>query len=214
MIGIKKYSVAAMLASSMALSGCTNVMNDTNSHKGHDAMSSSVSHDVPLFAQANQKMMMDMHATELTGDVDYDFVKGMIPHHQGAIDMATQLLASAQVSDKLKPLAVDIVAAQSSEITFMQDWLVSYGEARPSADAEQIKAAYAAINATMMADMHGLSASGDVNRDFIDGMIPHHEAAVAMAKALLQFSRDPALIKMAQTVISEQTREINVMRQY
>ena len=214
MLGIKKYSVAAMLASSMALSGCTNVMNDTNPHKGHDAMSSSVSRDVPLFAQANQKMMMDMHATELTGDVDYDFVKGMIPHHQGAIDMATQLLASAQVSDKLKPLAEDVVAAQSSEIAFMQDWLVSYGEARPSADAEQIKAAYAAINATMMADMHGLSASGDVNRDFIDGMIPHHEAAVAMAKVLLQFSRDPALIKMAQTVISEQTREINVMRQY
>lgn len=214
MIGLKKYSVAAMLASSMALSGCTNVMNDTNPHKGHDVMSSSVSRDVPLFAQANQKMMMDMHATELTGDVDYDFVKGMIPHHQGAIDMATQLLASAQMSDKLKPLAEDVVAAQSSEIAFMQDWLVSYGEARPSADAEQIKAAYAAINATMMADMHGLSASGDVNRDFIDGMIPHHEAAVAMAKVLLQFSRDPALIKMAQTVISEQTREINVMRQY
>jgi uncharacterized protein (DUF305 family) len=214
MIFIKKYSVAAMLVSSIALSGCTNVMDDTNPHKEHDAMSSSVSSDVPLFAQANQKMMMDMHATELTGDVDYDFVKGMIPHHQGAIDMATQLLASAEISDKLKPLAVDIVAAQSSEIAFMRDWLVSYGEARPSADAEQIKAAYAAINSTMMAEMHGLSASGDVNRDFIDGMIPHHEAAVAMAKVLLQFSRDPALIKMAQTVISEQTREINVMRQY
>lgn len=214
MIGIKKYSVAAMLASSIALSGCTNVVNDTTPHKGHDAMSSSVSRDVPLFVQSNQKMMMDMHATELTGDVDYDFVKGMIPHHQGAIDMATQLLASAQMSDKLKPLAEDVVAAQSSEIAFMQDWLVSYGEARPSAEAEQIKAAYAAINATMMAEMHGLSASGDVNRDFIDGMIPHHEAAVAMAKVLLQFSRDPALIKMAQMVISEQTREINVMRQY
>ncbi|GGN36650.1 MULTISPECIES: DUF305 domain-containing protein [Marinomonas] len=205
----KYFSASVLLMMSLVLAGCTflSPANDTD-HPIHH------SEHVSQFTQSNQHMMMQMHSTELTGDVDYDFVTGMVPHHQGAIDMATQLLASAQVSDKLKPLAEDVVAAQSSEIAFMQDWLVSYGEARPSADAEQIKAAYAAINATMMADMHGLSASGDVNRDFIDGMIPHHEAAVAMAKVLLQFSRDPALIKMAQTVISEQTREINVMRQY
>jgi uncharacterized protein (DUF305 family) len=206
----KYFSAAAMLTMSLALAGCT--ASSSTDDMDHHQMDHS--EHASQFMQGNQQMMMDMHSTELTGDVDYDFVVGMIPHHQGAIDMATQLLASAQISDKLKPLAEDVVAAQSSEIAFMQDWLASYGEARPSSDAEQIKAAYAAINATMMADMHGLSASGDVNRDFIDGMIPHHEAAVAMAKVLLQFSRDPALIKMAQTVISEQTREINVMRQY
>ncbi|PYF79565.1 uncharacterized protein (DUF305 family) [Marinomonas alcarazii] len=206
----KYFSAAAILIMSSAIAGCvTSSLTDDMDHHQMDH-----SEHASQFMQGNQKMMKDMHATELTGDVDYDFVVGMIPHHQGAIDMATQLLASADVSDKLKPLAVDIVAAQSSEIMFMRDWLASYGEARPSADAEQIKAAYAAINAKMMADMHQLLASGDVNRDFVAGMIPHHEAAVAMAKVLLEFSRDPALIKMAQAVIRDQNREIAFMQQY
>jgi uncharacterized protein (DUF305 family) len=205
----KYFSASVLLMMSLVLAGCTfsSPEKDTD-HPIHH------SEHVSQFTQSNQHMMMQMHSTELTGDVDYDFVTGMIPHHQGAIDMATQLLASAQVSDKLKPLAVDIVAAQSSEIAFMQDWLASYGEAKPSVDAAQIKAAYAEINATMMADMHALLASGDVNRDFVDGMIPHHEAAVAMARVLLQFSRDSALIEMAEAVIRDQNREITLMQEY
>ena len=206
----KYFSAAAMLTMSLVLAGCT--VSSSTDDMDHHQMDHS--EHASQFMQGNQQMMMDMHSTELTGDVDYDFVVGMIPHHQGAIDMATQLLASAQVSDKLKPLAVDIVAAQSSEIAFMRDWLASHGTARPSADAEKIKAAYEAINAKMMLDMNQLSASGDVNRDFVAGMIPHHEAAVAMAKVLLEFSRDPALIKMAKAVISDQNREIAFMQQY
>jgi uncharacterized protein (DUF305 family) len=206
----KYFSAAAMLTVSLAIAGCT--ASSSTDDMDHHQMDHS--EHASQFMQGNQQMMMDMHSTELTGDVNYDFVVGMIPHHQGAIDMATQLLASAQISDKLKPLAVNIVAAQSSEIAFMRDWLASHGKARPSADAEKIKAAYAAINAKMILDMNQLSASGDVNRDFVAGMIPHHEAAVAMANVLLEFSHDPALIKMAKAVISDQNREIAFMQQY
>ncbi|NLQ18518.1 DUF305 domain-containing protein [Marinomonas sp. M1K-6] len=213
MILIKKYLVAAVLISSVALSACSTATDPTDPHEGHHAMPSPASRDASLFTQANQQMMMDMHATELTGDVDYDFVMGMIPHHQGAIDMAAQLLESDKVADVLRPLAEDIIAAQLNEISFMKAWLASYGAARPSDNAEQIIAAYSAINAQMMSDM-SLATSGDVNRDFVNGMIPHHEAAVAMAKVLLQFSHDPALIKMANAVIREQAREIELMQQY
>lgn len=222
----KKCALASLFSVTLVVAGCSLPSHeDMDEHASHQGKASHQSHqghhaaqhghmDKSVFNDANQTMMMDMHAIALTGDVDYDFVVGMIPHHQGAIDMAEQLLASAQLSDALRPLAQDIIAAQSTEIAFMNSWLANYGDPRPSANAEQIIAAYDAVNAQMMSDMNHLASSGDVNRDFVEGMIPHHEAAVSMAEVLLQFSSDPVLRKMAEAVISEQTREISLMQAY
>ncbi|OIP15116.1 MAG: hypothetical protein AUK51_14785 [Comamonadaceae bacterium CG2_30_59_20] len=73
------------------------------------------------YAQANAKMHQDM-AVPLTGDADVDFLAGMIPHHQGAVDMAEVVLKYGK-DPKVKKLAQDIVAAQKKEIAIMQAWL-------------------------------------------------------------------------------------------
>lgn len=54
--------------------------------------------------------------------------------------------------------------------------------------------------------------SGDPDRDFAAMMIPHHQGAIDMAKAQLQFGRDPVLRRLAQGIIVEQQQEIEVMR--
>ncbi len=61
-------------------------------------------------------------AIAYTGDADVDFVKGMIPHHQGAVEMAKVVLQYGK-DPKLKQLARDIIRAQDKEIAFMQRWL-------------------------------------------------------------------------------------------
>ncbi|PJB45833.1 MAG: hypothetical protein CO105_03075 [Comamonadaceae bacterium CG_4_9_14_3_um_filter_60_33] len=66
-------------------------------------------------------MHQDM-AVPLTGDADVDFLAGMIPHHQGAVDMAEVVLKYGK-DPKVKKLAQDIVAAQKKEIAIMQAWL-------------------------------------------------------------------------------------------
>lgn len=73
------------------------------------------------FEAANMKMHKDM-SMEFTGDADVDFMKGMIPHHQGAIDMANVLLKYGK-DPATRKLAEDIVKAQESEIAMMKDWL-------------------------------------------------------------------------------------------
>lgn len=67
---------------------------------------------------AMSRMMADM-AVKPTGDVDLDFVAMMIPHHQGAIDMARAMLRYGR-NAQLKLLAQHIVTQQTKEIAFMR----------------------------------------------------------------------------------------------
>lgn len=78
------------------------------------------------FRAANDKMHKDM-AIQFSGDADVDFIKGMIPHHQGAIDMAKVVLAHGKDPETRK-LAEEIIAAQEKEIAFMREWLKKKGK--------------------------------------------------------------------------------------
>ena len=53
--------------------------------------------------------------------------------------------------------------------------------------------------------------SGNPDRDFAAMMIPHHQGAIDMAKAELQYGQDPVLRRLAQGIIVEQQQEIQVM---
>lgn len=65
-----------------------------------------------------------------TGDAfDKAFIEGMIPHHQGAIDMARAALQSAK-HDEIKRMARDIISAQQEEIDMMKQWQKDWGYAR------------------------------------------------------------------------------------
>ena len=74
----------------------------------------------PMMA-AMDKMSRDMAAAPVTGDADRDFTAMMIPHHQGAIDMARYELANGK-DPAMRKLARDIVAAQEKEIAAMKGW--------------------------------------------------------------------------------------------
>lgn len=79
------------------------------------------------YKDANAKMHGSM-AINYSGDADVDFVRGMIPHHQGAIDMARVLLAHGKDAE-LQKLGNDIIAAQTKEIAQMQAWLAAHDKA-------------------------------------------------------------------------------------
>jgi hypothetical protein len=76
-------------------------------------------------SQAFNGIMARMHqdmAITYTGKADVDFVKGMIPHHQAAVDMAKTELAFGK-DPEIRKLAEDVVKAQEAEIASMEDWL-------------------------------------------------------------------------------------------
>lgn len=76
---------------------------------------------VRAFEDVNARMHEGM-AIDYTGDADIDFARAMIPHHQGAIDMARVVLEYGTDAE-IRQLAEEIIAAQESEIAFLEEWL-------------------------------------------------------------------------------------------
>ncbi len=76
------------------------------------------------YLAAHDAMMEAMHV-ELTGDPDRDFVIMMIPHHQGAVDMAEVVLQYG-TDPEIRAMAEAIIAAQEAEIAQFEAWLAAH----------------------------------------------------------------------------------------
>jgi uncharacterized protein (DUF305 family) len=80
--------------------------------------------EAKAFQDANRQMM-DKMPKEVTGDADRDFAANMLPHHQGAVDMAKIELQYGK-DPTLRKMANDIIKSQNEEIATLQKWQGSH----------------------------------------------------------------------------------------
>ena len=67
---------------------------------------------------------------------------------------------------------------------------------------------------TKMDQGMAITYSGDADKDFVAGMIPHHRGAIDMAKVELQYGKDPQLRKLARDIVAAQQKEIAFMQSW
>lgn len=160
------------------------------------------------FMGAMENMNHKMMSIQMTGDPDYDFAAMMVPHHQGAIDMAQIELTSG--SDKeIIQMANQIVDEQQKEIANLNKWL---GSNSPATSNDSFKKEMQQEMESMMNIK--MTMTGNTDKDFLLMMIPHHQSGVNMAKLQVKYGKNAELEKMAKKSIDDQKKEIATMQEW
>lgn len=172
--------------------------------------------NLPSYSKYQNAIMADMTKNmeniKATGDVSIDYLYGMIPHHESAIDMANSLLKYGGNNADIKKIAQDVITAQTVEIQDMKN-LIQDMEKNPNINKENESAYLKEYNSMFGGTMsHDMSHPKSVDEAFAEGMIMHHEMAVDMSKMILKYSDNKKIKAMAQNIIDVQTKEIKVMK--
>ena len=140
---------------------------------------------------------------------DERFIDAMVPHHDGAIDMARVALKSAE-HPEIEQLAENIITTQRAEIKDLK-----------SIKQEEFGTSRVPMNMSMkqmkgmgMMDPQSLANDNPFDKAFIDNMIPHHQSAFEMAEVALGETDNPKIKDLAGNIVEAQKREISEMKQW
>ena len=172
-----------------------------------------------LGAACSSGMQHDGSADKTAASFDQQFIDMMVPHHQGAIEMARIALARGEHAE-LKALAEGIIHSQDGEIATMKGWRQAwFGSAEtPPMDRMPIVPGMGAGHdrhagpMNMAADVETLRGAPEpFDLAFIDAMIPHHESAIDAAKAADKQATRAEIKELARSIVADQQREIDQM---
>ena len=165
----------------------------------------------------NHNMSMDLGPA----DADYDlrFIDGMTVHHQGAVNMAKEVLNKSK-RPEMKKIANEMIAAQNREINQMKEWRKTWyskASSTPMAYHAQMGHMMAMTPEQMQSMMMSMdlgAADDQFDLRFINAMIPHHEGALVMAEDALKKSKRPEIKALSQEIVTSQKQEIEQMKQW
>ncbi len=225
---MKKHAIAALLVvAALTLASCGGA--GGSGGEGHEGMdhgggsggdqAQRSSHDGNMSHEGmghgdemSSEEMAAMSREMVTPNGEYSdkaFIDAMVPHHEGAVEMAEVALKQAE-HPEIRNVAEDIVSSQRAEITtFGEIREREYGSAESTKEMDQMD-----MRAMGMSDPRKLSKADPFDKAFIDHMIPHHESAIAMAEVARRETENPEIRGIADDIVSAQEREIKQMKQW
>lgn len=182
-------------------------------HTGHSITEHNHPASVNPFLQIMDTMMVVMDAVPLTSSVERNFLAQMIPHHQAAIEMAKYEIANGKNFEMIQ-LAKSILAEQQGEIMDMQAMLAGYPAGNGIVSPAYKAAMYKTMEVMMTNTPTDAQLPEEVDCCFSMIMLPHHQAAVDMAVAVLKFNPESQVATYARRIIGDQMVEIEQMNEY
>lgn len=157
-----------------------------------------------------------MLSAKTTCNITLDFINCMIPHHEAAIYMCENLLKYTNYPP-LQEIAKNIITTQTRGIEQMKEISRTtpciYNARR---DVNCYMKKYLSITKEMICKMKNSPRCMNINLNFVNEMIPHHEGAIEMCNNLLKYCIDSRLRNVAENIIEEQSegvRQLEEIRQ-
>lgn len=143
------------------------------------------------------------HMMAMIVESEREFIEGMIPHHQEAVDTAKEVIARGGTTPEIKVLVEAIVVAQEKEIAEMKGWYEAwYGEVYTNDNSYT----------PMMRELENLSGA-ELDKVFLEDMITHHMGAIMMAGSVESHIEHEEIAALAEAIKETQSVEINEMKQ-
>jgi uncharacterized protein (DUF305 family) len=165
-----------------------------------------------IYPKMMDAMMMKMEPAAREKLLTTNFLKQMIPHHEGAIEMAKYQVQHGRDFSIIQ-LAKSIEAEQNIEVQQMKLLL----KKTPADTAKTTTGYNFLMDESMETMMHNMPPNAilkNTDEAFARVMIPHHQAAVDMAKAVIRFTKDTEVVARAKYIISTQQVEIEQMSSF
>ena len=160
------------------------------------------------FDQILNNMANEMLSQKMTSSITLDFISCMIPHHQAAIYMCENLLNYTNYAP-LQNIAKNIIQMQTKGIEQMREIAKTTRCLHNNYyDVLDYWKVFQSITENMICNMRNASRCNNININFTNEMIPHHEGAVRMCNNLLKYPIDRRLANVARTIIMEQSEGI------
>jgi uncharacterized protein (DUF305 family) len=138
---------------------------------------------------------------------DRAFIDAMVPHHQGAVEMAEVALENAE-HEEIKQLSRNIISSQQAEI----EELKAIKQEEFGTSEVPMEMSEGEMRMMGMTDPAELANKDPFDKAFIDAMIPHHQSAIEMAQVAIRESDNPEIRTLAEDIVEAQTREIAQMQ--
>ena len=205
---MKAWLLAPLLAVAFLLAACggagSGQQGDDSGGGGHGQMDhGQMNHGSMGMGSGGMARQMVMEKGKYS---DKAFIDAMVPHHQGAIEMAEVALKNAE-HEEIKQLSRNIISTQEAEI----EELKAIKEQEFGTSEVPMKMSAGEMQMMGMTDPDELANKDPFDKAFIDAMIPHHQSAIEMAQVAYRESDNPEIKALAEGIVDAQTREIAQM---
>ena len=143
---------------------------------------------------------------------DGAFIAEMVPHHEGAIEMAEVAVEEAE-HPEVRELAESIISSQGEEIAQLEAAHQRLFE-KPIGEVDHGSLGLSEMDSGMAHDASALAGAEPFDQEFIDMMIPHHQGAIRMARVELAEGSNPQAKQLATQIIAAQAKEITAMNKH
>lgn len=163
-----------------------------------ESLMSNTDNNIDMASMDHSDHMMNMMVSS-----EREFIEGMIPHHQEAVDTAKEVIERGGTTPQIKKLAEGIVVAQEKEIADMKSWYQAWHGTPYQGTGTYMP---------MMRELGTLSGTA-LDRVFLEDMIMHHMGAIMMARSVGPHIEHDEIASLVEAIATTQSAEIADMQQ-